>query len=293
LGLVFVLVASCLLLLVTPCVAPVMVPDNPSGPPEIVSVKINSNHRYCPPEYYTNPYTGAVTQTLPARYQPNGTIEITIKNAPFTPYTNNNGQLINMYYAIFSARGVGLSWDSLLELTDKPWYAVYQSNTEYTVVTATYFANLAPPPHLCIMYEGEKVSFYVQAVTGYFIPNSAVVGSNAVFEGVGSEPAIFEVTIPVTAGTPQPTTTTIVSSATSKPSSSSNVVVPSGSPFVSDGPFTSDIYYFPSQSFPFSRLVIFVLVCVILISALVFVLHVYKRRQTVFTKTNSAITFDS
>jgi hypothetical protein len=172
-------------------------------------------------------------------------------------------------------------------------YAVYQSNTDYTIISFTYFANLAPRPHIGAMYEGETWSFRVQAVTGYFIPNSAIVGSNAVFEGVGSEPAIFEVTIPVTADTPQPTTTTIVNSTTPKPSSSSNVVVPSGSPFVSDGPFTSDIYYFPSQPSQYSRLVILVLVCVILISAMIFVLHIYKRRQAMSVKTNSTITFDS
>jgi hypothetical protein len=63
LGKKFVLVVVCVLvvsslLLVTPCMAPVTMPANPSVAPEIVSVKINSEHYWWPPSYTTNPYTG-------------------------------------------------------------------------------------------------------------------------------------------------------------------------------------------------------------------------------------------
>jgi hypothetical protein len=215
------LILSMLLVLVGSCVAPVTVPMYPESAPEIVSVKINSNHQYYPPVYSTNPYTGKTTLAAYARYWPNGTIVITIKNRPFTPYTDKDGNQINIYYTIFTKiTSSGYTdytpdWTSELESIWGPAYLCYQSDTDYTVVTFTYFPNIAPRPHLCVMYEGENLYFRVQAVTGYFIyDNTDNRGdSNGVYEGVGSEPAVFKVTIPVTENkNPKPTTTTVISS---------------------------------------------------------------------------------
>jgi len=208
-----------LLLLVEPCVAPISVPMFPSAAPEIVSVKINSNHQYFPPSYSSNPYTGETTQTSPARYRPNGTIEITIKNRPFTPYTDKDGNQINIYYTIFAKITSGWDenyvpdWTPELESIFGPSYIGYQSDTDYTVVTFTYFPDTAPDPHLCVMYEGELVHFRVQAVTGYFIHNGEFWDRDAVYEGEGSEPTIFHVIIPVSTNyKPTPTSTTAIPS---------------------------------------------------------------------------------
>jgi hypothetical protein len=207
------------MLLVEPCVTPVTVPMFPSVAPKIVSVKINSDHKHYPPVYSTNPYTGETTVDIPGRYSPKGTIEITIKNRHFKPYTDKDGNQINIYYTIFAKRTIGVDmsyvpdWTPELESIFGPAYIGYQSDTDYTVITFTYFPDTAPKPHLGIMYEGTRVFFRVQAVTGYFIHSDADVDYNAVYEGAGSEPAVFEVTIPVTQGkNPKPTTTIVISS---------------------------------------------------------------------------------
>jgi hypothetical protein len=223
--LIFIIAVSCVLL-VESVVAPVTMPVNPESAPEIVSIKINSNHYWRPPTYSTNPYTGVTTETVLGKYVPNGTIEITIKNRPFTPYTDKNGNNINIYYTIFAigSSGPSFDWNYILEYEPIPWYSVYQSDDDYTVITAIYFAGLAPQPHLTPSYEGQTISFRVQAVEGHFIHNEETYARDVVFEGVGSEPTMFEITIPVTTGSnPKPTTTVIKPSTgvstTSNPSS--------------------------------------------------------------------------
>jgi hypothetical protein len=95
-----VLVTLCVLL-VKPCVATVTVPANPEPGPEIVSVEIDNRPIWNPPSYSTNSYTGEVTELKPGYYSPNGSIVITIKNSPFIPYTDTNGNVINVYYSLF------------------------------------------------------------------------------------------------------------------------------------------------------------------------------------------------
>lgn len=201
--------------LVGSCVAPITVPAKPEAPPEIVSVKINSNHKYYPPTYSTNPYTGETTIEHYGQYYTNGTIEITIKNRPFTPYVDKDGHIINRYYTFFTRPGGDKApeqwWDYWLDF-GRPWYTVYQSDTDYTVITITYFpAAIEPNPHLFVMYEGSWLAFRVQAVTGYFVHDGSNDDYHAVYEGVGSEPAYFEISIPVSKGTnPKPTSINVV-----------------------------------------------------------------------------------
>ncbi|MDR2707561.1 MAG: hypothetical protein LBB87_02280 [Nitrososphaerota archaeon] len=122
------------------------------------------------------------------------------------------------------ANGSETFWDYVLKW-DNP-YTVYQSDTDYTSIIFVYSSGGGGArPHLDVMYEGVQISFRVQAVEGYFVWNDTVQhDSNAVFEGVGSEPVMFEITIPVTTGSnPKPTTTVIKPSTgvstTSNPSS--------------------------------------------------------------------------
>jgi hypothetical protein len=205
-----------MLLLIEFCVAPVTVPLYPSDAPEIVSVKINSDHKYYPPTYSTDPYTGTTIETFPARIYPKGTIEITIKNRHFKPYTDKDGNQVNIYYTIFAKRTSGVdedytpNWNYELKSTSEPAYVGYQSDTDYTVVTFTYGDSTGARPRLAATYEGEFVHFRVQAVTGYFIHSDELWDRNAVYEGKGSEPATFRVTIPVTGGKLGPTTSTTV-----------------------------------------------------------------------------------
>jgi hypothetical protein len=57
-------------LLVTPCAAPVTMPDNVSVAPEFASVVLDSHHYWWSTAYETDPYTGEVKEFLPGRYIP-------------------------------------------------------------------------------------------------------------------------------------------------------------------------------------------------------------------------------
>jgi hypothetical protein len=182
--LLFILVASGMLLVV-PCVVPVTMPVNPSSAPE-VSVVVNANHFWNPPIYTTNPYTGESAQIAQGYWIPDGTIEITIKNRPFTSYTDKNGNYISVYYTVF-VKTESTLWSQYTS----PKHTVYQSDSDCTIITFTYGSgkpNTLAPDNLWILKEGEVRNFRVQAVTGYFSGDS--------FEGEGSEWVEFTVTIP-------------------------------------------------------------------------------------------------
>ena len=52
------------------------------------------------PTYGYDQYTGKTVITKPSEHVDNRTIEITIKNQPFTPFTDENGNNINLLYNV-------------------------------------------------------------------------------------------------------------------------------------------------------------------------------------------------
>ena len=190
--------------LVKSSVAPVTIPADPFGAPEIVSVVINHNPIWFPPIYSTNPYTGKVTETSPGRYLQTGTIDVTIKNRPFTPYTDKNGNYINVYYTFFIKDGGPIDdWTYYLDNfggnSGVPWYVVYQqSDSDYTVITLTYDGSGSlNPGFFTVIGSGSIRSFRVQSVIGYFYRDNENPYYNSVYEGEGSEWTQFTVAIPV------------------------------------------------------------------------------------------------
>jgi len=184
----FIVVLS--LLSVELSVAPVNMPSNPSVAPEVVSVVVNHNPIWRPPIYTTNPYTGEVTETSPGMYLQNGTVDVTIKNRPFTPYVDKNGNYINVCYTFFMRQnGPFDDWSEYISSVHGPWYAVYQqSDSEYTVITFIYNGTSGPAPFFSVVSSGARRSFYVQAVTGYFYRDENIGAGyfNSVYEGEGS-----------------------------------------------------------------------------------------------------------
>ncbi len=161
------------------CMAPVNMPLIPSAAPE-VSVVVNTDHFWNSPIYTTNPYTGETTLVARGYWIPSGTIDITIKNRPVIPYTDKNGNYINVYYSVF--------WTiQHLSYGNTPMRTVYQSDSDYTVISLIYGSGL-PHTDIWTQTEGAVWKFRVQAVIGYF--------GGGVFEGEGSEWVEFTVTIP-------------------------------------------------------------------------------------------------
>jgi len=199
-------------LIVEPCGAPVTTPANPIAAPD-VSVEIHHNPIWHPPEDHTDPYTGEVLYSTPGGYSQNGTIVITIKNRPFTPYTDANGNYINVYYTIFlKALSPERPWTGL-----SPRLVVYQSNSDYTVITFTYSGiESGDLSHIYVVWDDTLIDFRVQAVTGGYFYQGTYPYYDAVYEGEGSAFTDFSITLPnasdksgtITPNVPTPSNTT-------------------------------------------------------------------------------------
>jgi hypothetical protein len=156
----------------------------------------------------------------------------------------------------------------------EPAYAVYQSETDQTIVTFTYSNNAGVHPHICVINEGHRIFFVVQAVTGYFIHDGLNYDSDQVYEGVASDRTTFEVIIPVTAvsGVPKPTSTIFVPSLPS----SSYTTDPSTPNSPLQGPWITSIF------------VVVATVCVIVVPV-VFVLYFSGRQRKTCSLSNSVV----
>ncbi|MDR2720515.1 MAG: hypothetical protein LBC03_06920, partial [Nitrososphaerota archaeon] len=129
------------------------------------TVKLVDNSYVVPPYSTTtvDQYTGKETTTTTPSYHVNQkSIEITIKNQPFTPYTietnvpalcgpNGQGQEFNLYYEVQVKGHFGEDWRTFDNL-----YHVIQSESGYTVVSGVvdYGAN-------------SQLDFRVRASIGY------------------------------------------------------------------------------------------------------------------------------
>ncbi len=91
----FIVLSSLMMLTVKPADAQTV--TTPSVPQ--FTVKIIDNSHDVPPTQTTDQYTG-VTTTQPGYHVDNRTIEVSIKNQPFTPYTNASGNKISLFYWI-------------------------------------------------------------------------------------------------------------------------------------------------------------------------------------------------
>ncbi|MCL2641935.1 MAG: hypothetical protein FWD52_00230 [Candidatus Bathyarchaeota archaeon] len=241
-------------LLVESCVAPIVTPTNPKAAPEVISVVIHNNPVWEPPITNTNPYTGEVISTQPGYWIYNGSIEITLKNRPFTAYTDENGNTINTYYCIFykllnsNFGWLGTSPGGGVSLP----IAIYQSDTAHTVIPFKY---------------GDEsgwglvgdVSFRIQTVEeGYFIHNQ-------IYEGVGSVWTEFTITIPQGDHTSSILKPTIKPTTVMPSTSDSNILPPSN-------PYSSWLSYL---------VIILVAVCIIVISVGVVVYFNRQHRKTI------------
>jgi hypothetical protein len=89
------------------------------------------------------------------------TVNITIKNQPFTPYTDQHGNKINLYYIIQWKENSSNSWQQ----TQIP---LNESNSNYTETNLGLIRSEAPSPT-------GQVDFQVEAVIGYITYNSGSV----------------------------------------------------------------------------------------------------------------------
>lgn len=105
-----------------------------------------------------DPYTGKETViTTPGYRVENRSIEVAIKNQPFTPYTDADGKEINLYYNVRVKGHFGEDWEELYPLYKASSNHPVQSSSEYTVLSLS--ANYP---------DGAQVDFQVEAILGYY-----------------------------------------------------------------------------------------------------------------------------
>ena len=115
----------------------------------------------------TDPYTGKViSTTIPGYHVQNKSVEIIIKNQPFTSYLNENGSRVYLFYDIES-KGHFENWtlfssDASYWLKQKlsesyPPGFIPISDSQYTVITYA-LGNIS---------DGGRVDFRAQAIIGY------------------------------------------------------------------------------------------------------------------------------
>ena len=137
-----------------------------------------ADHSYdMPPTYTKDPYTGQSHLSRPGYHVDNRTIDITIKNQHFTPYTDANGNSVQLDYNIRS-KGHFDDWDSG---STRYMNSFQMSTSTYTEISINVASWNIPA--------GGQIDFQVQATTSYTTYSSSS-GSSAVYGcgGVASEP---------------------------------------------------------------------------------------------------------
>ena len=112
-----------------------------------------------------DPFTGQEVTTSSGGYHvTNKTIDITIKNQPFTPIDLENGSVIQLYYSV-RAKGHFGDWNDAR--TDAGYYfmRVAASSSDYTVATFVFGMYGWNPP------VGGEEDFQVKAEAGYLYPH--------------------------------------------------------------------------------------------------------------------------
>jgi hypothetical protein len=132
------------------------------------------DHSYdVPPTYGIDPYTGKNVMTQAGYHVQDETIEVAIKNQPFTSYKDANGNFISLYYSVRMKGHFGDSWT----YPDYGYYYVEgkevnyveaNMSSDFTVITYGLVGDNGTTDYLCLdISAGGQADFQVQAFIGY------------------------------------------------------------------------------------------------------------------------------
>lgn len=127
------------------------------------TVKVIDSSYDTPASSSIDPYTGQ-TITTPAQHIENRTIEVKIKNQPFTPYVDDNGFTIQLYYSIRVRGHFAGNWTEVFSVDNAH---PVQSNSDYTTISLPLGQNVGPFGSLHSDSSSE-IDFQVKAMVGYF-----------------------------------------------------------------------------------------------------------------------------
>jgi hypothetical protein len=159
----------------------------------------------------TDPYTGVQTRsnTTPI-YVQNKTIQVTITNQPFAPYTDSNGNTIGLVYDVRYKGHYSSTWWSL-----SPHVYFNQSNSATTEIPVAFAGNYDQTGGIASLNGNPtpdvKIDFQVQALTGYIELLNGLYNFTGESSGWSSTKTITTIE---TATSASPTSTPKVSSPT-------------------------------------------------------------------------------
>jgi hypothetical protein len=155
-------------------VKPTSAQTKPSIPEFALKFVDNSYYVYPTPIVEIDPYTGKQTVTTYPSYQiQNRTIEVTIRNQQFTPYSDENQHMINLFY-YFSFKGhFEDTWSyyprNFFSKDSDEIPTIPQSTSDYTVVLFNDYTFPFKTPA-----EGQ-MDFRVQAQIGYYNVSMSII----------------------------------------------------------------------------------------------------------------------
>jgi len=124
------------------------------------TVKLVAHPYDVPTTYSTDPYTGE-TITHAGYHVENKSIEVSIKNQPFTPYTDMDGKSINLYYNVRVKGHFEENWTELFsasgEYPSAGSYPKQDYGSQYTIV---FYPRIVP--------SNGQMDFQVEALVGYY-----------------------------------------------------------------------------------------------------------------------------
>jgi hypothetical protein len=148
-----------------------------------------------PPTYGIDQYTGETIITEGGYHVDNRSIQFTIKNQPFTPYTDANGTQIGLYYNFRVKGAYATEWSRYYPfaengITTRRYGGIFggnstespadfaQSNAQYTTISIAIGTLLYDVP------TEATLEFQVQALIGYMEPTDYMLAGHVyVFKG--------------------------------------------------------------------------------------------------------------
>jgi hypothetical protein len=145
----------------TPTPTPTWPSEEPASTPKPsvpeFTVKAVAHPYDVPTTYSTDLYTGE-TITHEGYHVENKSIEVWIKNMPFTPYNDTDGHEVNLYYSVRVKGHFGEDWGTPSTYSESDSAErIPQLNSEYTVLSLANYYN-----------PKAKADYQVEAIVGHF-----------------------------------------------------------------------------------------------------------------------------
>jgi hypothetical protein len=128
------------------------------------TVKVIDSSYDIPASSSIDPYSGQTIITS-AQHIDNRTIEVKVKNQPFTPYPDDKSSFtIQLYYNIRVRGHFGGNWTQVYSVDSTH---PVQSNSDYTTISLPLGGNVGPFASL-LANSTSQIDFQVEAMIGYF-----------------------------------------------------------------------------------------------------------------------------